>query len=398
MAEYLNKNLRGAALPSASLAFIIKQRYCRMRILLAVIVMSFAILTSCRGPGKTPGYDRLAGEQVRRRNLTGKRMSVKDFWGRSIIGQYADKVLLTSQRQDSLFIIYTVLGDSLQNPMFFGLRGRGIYEFNSPHYNFRSRRLSIVNIQNLGPDKIIAIEIGKMSKMVADRYDSWQVYDLTWLGNINMGGGLVQVGEGCYILTAGRFNDANLLTYIDVSNMLEKPLGYWINDGEDLPNIPKQSVYNDNARLFYNETKGRLLYLSGEGWYLDLMDYSQGTISPHRVLYNRKPQYGSKDGLNYDIYIGCVRGMYVATTENYIYAMPRVAESIDMRYKGYYLNHFDEIDKFDWDGTYIETLCLDVPCFSFTISEEDDGLFAVTEDPDNGETYVTRFTLNEHSE
>lgn len=365
-----------------------------MKNIFLYLLIILSVFSSCGNGNQKNEEGRLVGEKKLARQLQGKRMSYNDFWGSSIIRCYDDNLFMTSQKKDSLIVVYRIREDSIEELLYFGLRGRGVYEFNRPLYCFAGHDLAMLNIQDGGfCDKIVTIDLEHLSETPTIDYGKWQIQDVSWLRGFRIGGGFIRLSECEYLFAGARYKDANLLTYINVNNHEEKALGYWIDDNVEIPNIPKQGVYNENARLFYNERKNRLLYLSGEGWYLDLMEYNDKCVKPVRVLYDRKPHYGNQDGLNYLIYMGTVRGMFVAVTDSCIYAMPRIAEDYDTGYKGYYMNHFDEIDRFDWDGKYIETLCLNVPCYSFAVSDNDDYLYAVTDDPETGETYVSRYTL-----
>lgn len=365
-----------------------------MRQILLFLAIALSLSSSCGSGNHKTDKGRLVGEKKVTRQLQGQRMSSNDFWGGSILNCNDNNLFLTSQKKDSLIVVYRIREESVVDPLYLGLRGRGTYEFNRPLYCFTRHDLAIMNILDGGfCDKIITIDLEQMSGKTLSDHSKWKIQDISWLRGFRIGGGFVRLSEAEYLFAGARFDDANLLTYINVNNHEEKSLGYWIDDKAEIRNIPKQGVYNDNARLFYNEKKERLLYLSGEGWYLELMEYKDERISSVRVLYDRKPLYGSQDGLNYLIYVGSVRGMFVNVTDQYIYAMPRIAEDDSMMYKGYYLNHFDEIDKYDWDGKYIETLCLNVPCYSFAVSGDDGFLYTLTDDPVTGETYVSQYVL-----
>lgn len=324
--------------------------------------------------------------------IDGELLSADEFVGSGFIGTHDDYLLFQSFDPDSLAIAYRQEGDMLNEGRHFVLKGRGPKEFDQPVYRMASMdSVYILNEEGLG--NIESITLGTIS-IANDRFDFQTVSrrDLSWLNPFYFGGDFIVLDDGRILVTGDRFETRNLLSIIDIEQKSVTPLGYWMKDSYDGPDLPKQSVYLSNSKIYKNGN--RILFACGEGRYLELLTLEGDKIVEKRSIYDIYPEYEShSDKMNYRIYRTNYRGMKVSATDNYIYVRLVLLRSPDENYKGYPWYYSDEVEVYDWNGNFIRNYQTDKPFYAMTVTSDDKCLYTLTKDLRTDEILVYRYNL-----
>ena len=324
--------------------------------------------------------------------LSGITLHSNELVGSTIICIKGDMLIMNSFDRDSVAVIYTMKGDTLEYVKHIGIKGRGPFEFEQPFFSSTEDSLYMLNTTLFGDLQNIYItstdNIGQI-----DNYSFWKDYKLDWTESLKKGPCFIPFEDKLFLIIGGKLGEENILSIIDASTKEIIPMSYWIEDDYSGPVIPKQSIYMSNSRIFKNGNK--LLFACGEGRYLEIMDIKDGKIAGRAPIYCIKPEYeASPDGLNFRIKYDNYRGMQVRTTKDYIYVSLRVWTPEMEPYKGYPFYFFDEVEVYDWSGNFIKCYQTDTPFYDFAVTDDNNTLFTVTQDPESKEHFIHKYGLD----
>ena len=322
--------------------------------------------------------------------ISGQVLYSRDLIGDTFIGITGDTVLMEFYKADNICGIFKVEGDSLVKINEVLYRGRGPNEFLTPMLKISGDSLYAVDRNGRGPGKICRMSLGDLSVM-GNNHASWEGSDLTWSNPMKSGSDFQPLGEGRILLTGDVYGAMNILSVLDVRERKRTQVGYWIKDGYTGPVIPKQSIYTAGASL---SRKGdRILYVCGEGRYMELLDLRDGKIVDRKAIYSEYPKYADIDGLNFGADIKGNRGMKVYATSDYIYAMLYGSLDYSKTYKGYPCYFFDEVEVYDWEGNFVRNYRTSQPFMTFAVADDDSALYTLSMDLDTSEPQMVKYDL-----
>ena len=323
--------------------------------------------------------------------VAGKVMEVQDYVGSTLKFIEGDTLVCSTFSDQGMMAAYKISADTLTYLFDFLNKGRGPNEFFSPV--MKRSGISGYDIMNTSETcaPVCLYSISGAMENVRE-YSRWETYDLQWTGRLFSGDDFVRLSDDTILLLGAPFGSKSLLTVLDLDTRTVETVPYWIEDGKDVPDFPKQSVYTVNSNIFLNND--RLLYSAGEGRYLELTDISpDGHIGDRKLIYGIYPNYSSKDGMNYRIEKPCYRGMDVYATERYIYVRLNSAETGFDDYKGYPWYYYDEVEVYDWEGNFKECIQTDIPFGSMAVTGDDRTLYVQTMDMATAEPMIVRYDI-----
>lgn len=322
--------------------------------------------------------------------IEGRVLHCNDIVGNGFVSVLGDTVIMKYYRARHICAMFTVSGDTLSKVSDFLYRGRGPKELLNPILREENGCVYALDRTGYGAGRMLKIPID--STDFVDDLSCWEEEDLTWSNPMNMGGGdFLFLSDGNMLLTGDDWGVENLLSVLDLTKKRKYPVGYWIEDGYDGAVLPKQSLYGKMS-LFRNGEK--VLYVCGEGRYMELLGMEKGKIISRTSIYAQPPEYIDKDGLNFGLTSDSERGIRVCTTERYIYAVLCGRWNYPEKYKGYPCGYRDEIEVYDWDGDFIRKFQTSVPFDAMSVSEDDKVLYTLSVDLDSMEPVVIRYDLD----
>ena len=347
-------------------------------------VLSILLIQSCGG-GKGTDMDRRITD-----NIAGHAMFCKDLVGNNFIGVAGDTVIMEYYRTRQIGALFLADGDTLTKVKDFLYRGRGPNELMNPVLREEEGVVYAIDRTGYGPGKMLKIPVKNICS--ADGYAGWEEDDLTWCNPMSFGAGdFLPLDNGKLLISGDEHGKENLLTIIDVDARTRYPLGYWISDDNPASSLVKQSLY-EMMTLFRNGE--RILYVCGEGRYMEFLDISGGKIASRKAVYTQFPEYvENKDGINYNLLPESYRGIRVCTTERYVYAVLCGQWKYPQTYKGYPGDYMDEIEVYDWDGNFIKKYQTSIPFNAMAISDDDRTLYTLSVDLDTMEPQIVRYDL-----
>lgn len=324
--------------------------------------------------------------------LPGTRLAAGELMGRAFLCMEDDRIFMKSFYPDSVGVIYRIEGDSLIQVKHFGIRGRAPYEFQDPYFAYYDDSLYMFNTSGRG--ELLDLYVASTDDLENDDgYENWKRYDMSWLNPIMPGLSFAPLGDRRFMLIAAGYGEADILSLVDINEKSRKPANYWIADDYKGANIPKQSIYMGNSRLFRKDSL--ILFAAGEGRYMDILEPGRdGGISVRKNIYAIPPDYVDVgDKLNFGILPTSYRGIRAFATDGCIYAFLTVYTPEYEEYKGYPFYYFDEIEIYDWDGDFVACFATDRPFYDFIVSADDSTLLTITQDMESGEPAVYRYRL-----
>ena len=265
-------------------------------------------------------------------------------------------------------------------------KGRGEQEINFAISKYHDGTVFVFNkFGRNGIDKFFKarINVEEPQSLIINRTD--------WLNDIQTFGDFIPISDSTIIAIAGKWKEKELISLINISNKERTPIKFWPEDRQEAPTQNKQVLYSTNAQICMNAERTKLVYACGEGKYLDIMTIEGMNITGHNVVLDILPEY-SYDGRNIILKNKDYRGIKIAATGNKIYVTySNPAEDRD--YKGFPWYFTDVIDVYDWDGNKLQRYVTDQPFYTFSVTDDDSEIFALTQDNDSKETVLKLYSL-----
>lgn len=286
---------------------------------------------------------------------------------------FADDSLIVGDAISSEYELVAIPHDS---PSYGVLRnGRGPMEVLAARVKTRSDTIHALSFTPYGISGAVKIPIHYL-----EDESRWVKVDYGQLNGLRIGADFDFWGQSDYVFPGARYGDENMLTRIGVTSPCEIPLNYWPADDYSGPPEPKLSMYLQSS-VFCNGEK--LLVATKEGRYASILDMSSGEVT-ETVLYPEFPKYhADSDGLNWRRSPGCALGCRAFATDSLIFlshctAMLEDHHFIPDNFKGYPPEYVDEIDVFDWEGNYHQTLHSSIPFLNYYVKGKT--LYLLSED------------------
>jgi len=360
------------------------------------LFLSIAFFSSCQKKNATNRNN------IKPIKLEGITMNIQDpnFVIKRIIDQHNSIIYMESMMSDTLINAYLIKGDSLILSHRFLAKGQGPFEVNifSSLYDKKQETLSFFeNSGTLTKGYIVDL---KSKNSVTDK-SLWKKLDFTDIEKMTIRYSFAYISDTSLLMIGGKHNSPEILSILNLNDQKTiTPLLFWPNDKFDDNTFVKQTVYQDNARLFKNYSSKEYLYVCGEGKYMEIFEISKEEIVNRKIIYEEYPQYEIlEDNMNYKNSENSVNhGFYTYVTDNLVYTKPVEYTQDMMRsgksYKGYDYYYNDVIEVFDWGGNMVKKYELDTPFHSFIVDEKNNIIYTETDDLETGDSIIKKYMLN----
>ncbi|MDE5678064.1 BF3164 family lipoprotein [Phocaeicola sp.] len=205
---------------------------------------------------------------------------------------------------------------------------------------------------------------------------------------------LVLLSDTTLLLGAGAYCEPYVLSVVNLNTQEITPVDFWPDgDGVECPNLTRQAVYMNNARLYKNGNQ--ILYSCGMGHYAFIFELDGSKMVHKKVLFDVYPEYKvNADGMNYDYTSSWFSELKFFTTQKFIYVMVLKYDRVKKKpYKEYPYYYNDEILVFDWEGNKVKKYVLDIPFNFFVIDEKDERMYTETVVLNTGEDLLRSYRL-----
>ena len=206
------------------------------------------------------------------------------------------------------------------------------------------------------------------AKSVADirNFSAWKRYDLSCLRTFHDFSNVFVSASDSTILIAGTPKEdyRHIFSIMDYKNQKVFPLDYWPEDGVDVPDIVKTSIYTAYSELYTNG-KGRFLFNGGRERYSFIFTIDKDKVNVVKELYKVYSDYKADRNNNYITLSRNSEELRVATNEENIFLL-LVDSDPDGRYYGKlpiedfsFEIYGNAVELYDWDGNKKKILYLD---------------------------------------
>ena len=328
------------------------------KIVTTLIVCAFVALPSWAG-----GNDK----NVRGVKLTGKKVkySISDPNTIYPIFQIGNKMIAYDNKD---YYVTELTDTGLAKEEHFAKKGDGENEF-SPYAKYAkgpSNSILTLNYES-GGHFIKEMVVIPNTKSVADvrNFSAWKRYDLSRLRTFHDFSNVFVSASDSTILIAGTPNEdyRHIFSIMDYKNQKVYPLEYWPEDGVDVPDIVKTSIYTAYSELYTNG-KGRFLFNGGREMYSFIFTIDKDKVNVVKELYKVYSDYKA-EGNNYVTLSRNSEELRVAANEENIFLL-LVDSDPDGRCYGklpiedfsFYI-YGNAVELYDWDGNKKRILYLD---------------------------------------
>ena len=328
-------------------------------------------------------------KNVRGVKLTGKEVKYGISDPNSIYPKFQiGNKLIANDRDNYYFTDFTDTG--LTKEEHFAKKGDAGNEF-SPHARYAKGPSN--SILTLNYESGFALFIKEMvvipnAKSVADikNVSAWKRYDLSRLRTFHDFSRFFVSASDSTILIAGTPQDdyRHLFSVMDYKNQKVYPLDYWPEDGVNVPDIVKTSIYTAYSELYTNG-KGRFLFNGGRERYSFIFTIDKDKVNVVKELYKVYSDYKAQ-GLNYVTLSRNSEELRVAANEKNIY-MLLVDSDSDGRFYGKlpiddfsFFIYGNTIELYDWDGNKKKILYLDHYGQRIFLSDDGKKLYLFSDD------------------
>ena len=329
------------------------------KIVTTLIVCAFVALPSWAG-----GND----NNVRGVKLTGKEVkySISDPNTIYPIFQIGNK-MIAYDNKDYYFTELTDTG--LTKEEHFAKKGDAENEF-SPYAKYAkgpSNSILALNYESGFGLFIKEMVVIPNAKSVADikNFSAWKRYDLSLLRTFHDFSNVFVSASDSTILIAGTPKEdyRHLFSVIDYKNQKVYPLEYWPEDGVNVPDIVKTSIYTAYSGLYTNG-KGRFLFNGGRERYSFIFTIDKEKVNVVKELYKVYSDYKA-DGNNYITLSRNSEELRVAANEENIFLLlvdshpdGRCFGKLPIEDFSFHI-YGNAVELYDWDGNKKKILYLD---------------------------------------
>lgn len=314
---------------------------------------------------------------------------------------YKNKVV-GEQRNSKLLRFCQITDDSIRCFEEFLNIGNGPYEVKMPrfYWNFKEQLLIICDYANR-ENKIIYIPTGNFSN-ISD-VNTWEVSKFTPFkinNNVIAPHSLACLEKGKFIAIPVFYAD-RMFAYIDNVNDTIKLLNFDYPDDKCGITSSKIRPFAYTGWFKKHPYENKFVHFTSLNRYMLIAEYKNGEIKEIASPYKMYPQYTlEEDGRNIrrnkECYLGARK---VYPTANHIYILMNDMTVDDSRNgkltDGYSTSYCNEIYVFDWEGKPVRKYLLDHRVQNIWVDENDEAIYATTEDMENLDrgTVFLRYSL-----
>ena len=319
-----------------------------------------------------PSWAGDAGKNVRGVKLTGREVknNISD-WGTSPKFQIGNKLIAIGDNYTK-FYCSELTDNELTKEELFVKMGDGDNELGF-FDRFAKRPDNSIVTMNFAGNHIVTLKdivVIPNSKSLADmkNFSSWKRYDLSriekFIFNFDK---FYSLSDSTILMCSAPFNDCkHLFSIMDYKNQKIIPLDFWPEDGVNVSDRVKLSVYTNYSEV-YGNGKGHFLYKCGrsERYSFVFTIDNDNKVNVVKDLYKVYPDYKARDEWNAMLLSPLSEELRVAADDNNI-CMLRVDSDPEGKFYGKmslenYSPHIygNVVELFDWDGNKKNVLYLD---------------------------------------
>ena len=275
---------------------------------------------------------------------------------------------------------------------FLAKKGEGNNDFSSFTRFAKGQDNSILALSETGG---VGVELKEMivfpnSKNHADMANPllWKRYDLSQLKGFHSNSHCFVSLPDSKILIAGTPKDdaRHILSVIDYKKQVVIPLNYWPEDGIDVPDIVKSTVYTSYSDL-YGNGKGRFIYRADKNRYSFIFSIDKdNNINVVKDLYKEYSNYTVEYGTNPRTLSRNTEELRIATNKDNIYVLLVDSDPEGHIYGKLPLEEYslfiygNSVELYDWDGNKKKILYLDHYGQRIMSSEDGKRLYLFSDD------------------
>lgn len=216
----------------------------------------------------------------------------------------------------------------------------------------------------------------------------WKRYDLSQLKGFHSNSHCFVSLPDSKILIAGTPKDdaRHILSVIDYKKQVVIPLNYWPEDGIDVPDIVKSTVYTSYSDL-YGNGKGRFIYRADKNRYSFIFSIDKdNNINVVKDLYKEYSNYTVEYGTNPRTLSRNTEELRIATNKDNIYVLLVDSDPEGHIYGKLPLEEYslfiygNSVELYDWDGNKKKILYLDHYGQRIMSSEDGKRLYLFSDD------------------
>ncbi|ADV43348.1 BF3164 family lipoprotein [Bacteroides helcogenes] len=353
----------------------------------------FSLLVSCTLSKKERDGSRVV-------NLEATLLSVDTaILGSKLAVLSSDILLLSTVNHSPVYDVCRIRKDSIIKIGSFMSIGEGPYEMNLSTC-FISEESNNLYVYSQDYRKMFVIPFPLSENLL--NTDNWEELKVPSVKNCfwSYGYSAIQiVSDSSFLSVGGSYEDANVLSLIQVGKSVEKVNGFSYPENEsDIPNIVKRQVYNEShlvKRPFVNQ----YAIVGDRADYLGIFNFeNKQVVNLHFVKKNFPKYVAMQDGMNVSYDPENSNGYRANATSHFIYLLSSPFKTMNewgnaIDYKGYPSSYRDRIEVYDWDGNYVKTFVLNMPVGSFNVSENDSIILANTMLLDEEKECIVKFAI-----
>lgn len=322
------------------------------------------------------------------RELEGVTLS-GDMDGSYFIGLKKDTLVFSAESKDRVLSLSAVDEDNLISVPSSIFRGRGPLEMMMPMSKIDSKGNYYAVERTGGSADRMDYTTNGLKDL--DTKSGMRSVDLSWL-NLTYVSNFAVIDEENIIVLGFNQEDTDLLHFVDLNARQSEGISFWPGDSRHVTDIADKMILVNNARIFINDDK--LLYVCGEGRVAKILQLNGDVVENETDIYSSIPLY-KKDNLGNNFFIqkGQERGINAYATMDRIYLVVMGEMDHTSNYKGYSYYCRDEIEVYDWSGSFICKYRTDQPFINFVVSEDDSTIFTFTEDLSDNEPMVRKYVV-----
>ncbi len=295
--------------------------------------------------------------------------------------------------KDTLIDLYKLDGNTLFKQKKFLKKGIGPFEFIIPisYYDKNKSQLTLLERSRLS----YAYKIDLNNSENVYNPSSWEKIGFDKITNFKLGDKFCYLSDSMILISGGIYGKKQILSIININDQTVFPLNFWPVDGFEENMLVKQSIYVENAKIFTNNKRNKILYVSGDGVLVEILDIHDHEIVSKKTIFNIFPTYVVlEDGLNAKYKSDCRRGYEVNVTDKFIYLCHGKENRSDTEnYKGYPYYYVDQISVYDWDGNLVKLYETDIPFCSLFVDETENLMYVNSEDLDTEDMIIKKYEL-----
>lgn len=276
----------------------------------------------------------------------------------------------------------------------FIFRGEGPYEMIIPkmYVDYGQERLLVFAPYN-GENKAFYMDLTHPERITDKSH--WQTF--YWRDQKNSPRSLCPVDTTVFLAMSSKL-DENMFGKFDMKHNVLAPLDY------PYPSVKTDAGTSFKAKafagvLYRHPNRSRFVYSNASwGRYAFVFDLNGDRVENIALLSDVLPQYGvARDGLNisYDKRLPyCYK---VQAGEKHIYMMYNDFTLDDFRkdkrIDGLTMNYYKHVLVFDWEGSPVKRLNLDIPIWGFCVDRGEDYIYAITDRIVEDNETIVRFKI-----